>query len=353
VTPDQPPVTPDQPAVSPDQAGPARRRKPPANKTGLRSVFAALAANIGIAITKFAAFLITGSASMLAEAIHSFADSGNEALLLLGRSRSGRAPTKEHPFGFGQERYFYGFIVAVVLFTVGAAFSIYDGVHKITQPGPIDSPLVAFVVLGLALVLEIFSLRTAVRESKPVRGDHSWFWFIRRSKAPELPTILLEDSAAVVGLVFAAAGVGLTVLTGNDIWDGVGSIAIGTLLACVAVILAIEMKSLLIGESATAEVERAIVAALEDGTEVERVIHLRTVHIGPEELLVAAKIAVSGCDTAQAIAAGIDTAERRVRRAVPIAQVIYLEPDLYQASRADVTDPSVRTSPTLQPPGPA
>jgi cation diffusion facilitator family transporter len=316
-------------------------------------VFAALAANVGIAITKFIAFLITGSASMLAESIHSAADSGNEALLLLGRSRSERDATREHPFGFGQERYFYGFIVAVVLFTVGAVFSIYDGVHKIMHPGPIDSPAVALVVLGVALGMELFSLRTAVRESRPARGEHGWFWFIRRSKAPELPTILLEDSAAVVGLMFAAIGIGLAVITGNDVWDGVGSIAIGTLLACVAVILAIEMKSLLIGESATGETERAIVTALEDGPEVERVIHLRTVHIGPDELLVAAKIAVTRCQSAGEIAAGIDAAERRVRQAVPIAHVIYLEPDLYQASRADVTDPSIRTRPAPQPPGQA
>jgi cation diffusion facilitator family transporter len=336
--------------VTPEQS---RRRRPPRNTTGLRSVFAALAANVGIAITKFVAFLITGSASMLAESIHSVADSGNEALLLLGRSRSERTATREHPFGFGRERYFYGFIVAVVLFTVGAVFSIYDGTHKILQPGPIDSPIVALVVLAAAMGMELFSLRTAVRESRPARGEQSWFRFIRRSKAPELPTILLEDTAAVIGLMFAAAGVGLSEITGNDVWDGIGSIAIGTLLACVAVILAIEMKSLLIGESAGAETERAIVAALEAGAEVERVIHLRTVHIGPDELLVAAKIAVTRCQAAQEIVAGIDAAERRVRQAVPIAHVIYLEPDLYQASRADATDPSVRTSPAPRPPGQA
>ncbi|HEY1319302.1 MAG TPA: cation diffusion facilitator family transporter [Streptosporangiaceae bacterium] len=316
-------------------------------------MFAALAANVGIAITKFIAFLITGSASMLAESIHSVADSGNEALLLLGRSRSERAATREHPFGFGRERYFYGFIVAVVLFTVGAVFSIYDGAHKIMHPGPIDSPAVALVVLGVALGMELFSLRTVVRESRPARGEHSWFWFIRRSKSPELPTILLEDTAAVIGLMFAAAGVSLSVISGNDVWDGVGSIAIGSLLACVAVILAIEMKSLLIGESASAETERAILAALEAGPDVERVIHLRTVHIGPDELLVAAKIAVSRCKLAEDVAAGIDAAERRVREAVPIAHVIYLEPDLYQASRADATDPSVRTARAPQPPGQA
>jgi cation diffusion facilitator family transporter len=336
--------------VAPEQS---QRPGPPRNTTGLRSVFAALAANVGIAITKFVAFLITGSASMLAESIHSVADSGNEALLLLGRSRSERAATREHPFGFGRERYFYGFIVAVVLFTVGALFSIYDGIHKITHPGPIDSPVVALVVLGVALGMELFSLRTAVRESRPARGEHSWFWFIRRAKAPELPTILLEDTAAVIGLLFAAAGVGLSVITGNDVWDGIGSVAIGALLACVAVILAIEMKSLLIGESASAETERKIVAALEAGPDVERVIHLRTVHIGPDELLVAAKIAVSRCRSAQDITAGIDAAERRVRSAVPIAHVIYLEPDLYQASRADAADPSIRTARASQPPGQA
>jgi cation diffusion facilitator family transporter len=311
-------------------------------KTGLRSVLAALAANLGIATTKFIAFAFTGSASMLAEAIHSVADSGNEALLLLGRTRSARAPTSEHPFGFGRERYFYGFIVAVVLFTVGAAFSIYDGIHKIMQPEPISSPLVAFIVLAIALVMEMFSLRTAVSESNPARGQHSWIWFIRRSKAPELVTILLEDTAAVVGLIFAGAGVGLTVITGSDVWDGAGSIAIGALLGCVAAVLAVEMKSLLIGESASAETERAIVAALEDGQEVQRVIHLRTVHLGPENLLVAAKIGVPPAEPAAAIAAGIDAAEQRVRRAVPIATVIYLEPDVYQASRVDAGDPSVR-----------
>jgi cation diffusion facilitator family transporter len=332
-------------------SGPARHGQAPAS-LGLRAVLAALAANIGIAITKFVAFLFTGSASMLAESIHSIADSSNEALLLFGRSRSGRAPTREHPLGFGAERYFYGFIVAVVLFMVGAVFSIYDGIHKILQPTPIDSPVIAFVVLGAALVMEIFSLRTAVRESRPTRGAQSWFYFIRRSKAPELPTILLEDTAAVIGLIFAAAGVGLSEITGDDVWDGVGSIAIGTLLICVAVILATEMKSLLIGESAAADVERKIVTALENGPEVERVIHLRTVHIGPEELLVAAKIAVGRGDSAEMIAKGIDAAERRVRAAVPIAQVIYLEPDLYQASRADATDPSIRIRPAVTP-GPA
>jgi cation diffusion facilitator family transporter len=290
------------------------------------------------------AFLLTGSASLLAESVHSVADTANQVLLLLGRRQAARARTEEHPFGFGRERYFYGFIVAVLLFTVGAAFSVYEGVHKLSHPEPVRSPAIAFAVLAIAIVMESFSLRTAVRESRPARDGASWVTFIRRAKAPELPTILLEDVAALTGLAFATAGIGLAVLTGNDTWDAVGSLAIGALLACVALILAVEMKSLLIGESASAEVQRAIVAALEGGAEVERVIHMRTVHVGPDSLLVAAKIAVRPGDTAEVIAAGIDAAERRVRQAVPIARMIYLEPDLYRASRDDLTDPSVRSA---------
>jgi cation diffusion facilitator family transporter len=281
---------------------------------------------------------------MLAESVHSVADTANQALLLLGRSRAARAQTEEHPFGFGRERYFYAFVVAVVLFTGGAAFSVFEGIHKITHPEPVQSPAVAFAVLAIAVVLESLSLRTAVRESRRARGGHGWLAFIRRAKAPELPAVLLEDVAALAGLGFAAVGVGLAVITGNGVWDGVGSLAIGALLAGVAVILAVETKSLLIGESASAEVERAIVAALEAGAGVERVIHLRTLHMGPESLLVAAKIAVRGTDRADVVAAGIDAAERRVRSAVPIAEMIYLEPDLYESSRADAADPAVHAA---------
>jgi cation diffusion facilitator family transporter len=305
-------------------------------------VLAALGANLGIAATKFVAFAVTGSASMLAESVHSVADSVNQALLLLGRSRARQAQTEEHPFGFGRERYFYAFIVAVVLFTVGALFSLYEGIHKITHPDLVRSPVVAFIVLAIAISLEGFSLRTAVRESNSSRGRHSWTAFIRRAKAPELPAILLEDVAALTGLIFATAGVGLAVITGNGVWDGLGSLAISVLLGSVAAVLAVEMKSLLIGESASNEVERAIVTALENGPEVQCVIHLRTLHMGPESLLVAAKIAVRGADSAATLAAGIDAAERRVRTAVPIAEMIYLEPDLYRESRADVTDPAIR-----------
>src|ERR1700691_3098812 len=231
----------------------------------MRAVFAALAANLGIAITKFAAFLLTGSASMLAESVHSVADTGNEVLLLVGRDRSSRPPSDEHPFGFGRERYFYGFVVSVMLFTVGAAFSIYDGIHKIISPEKVHAPQVALGVLVLSAVLEGFSLRTGVKEANKVRGDRNWGAFIRRTKAPELPVVLLEDLAALIGLVFAFTGVALSALTHNGQWDGAGSLAIGILLATAAAILAVETKSLLIGESASAEVQRMIVAELEDG----------------------------------------------------------------------------------------
>jgi cation diffusion facilitator family transporter len=318
----------------------------------MRAVFAAFAANLGIALTKFAAFLVTGSASMLAESVHSVADAGNEVLLIIGRGRSRRPRSEEHPFGFGRERYFYGFVVSVMLFTVGATFSVYDGIHKILNPEPVRSPEVAFAVLALSAVLEAFSLRTGITEANRVRGGRNWGSFIRRTKAPELPVVLVEDLAALIGLAFAFAGIGLSVLTGDGRWDGAGSLAIGLLLAAAAAILAVETKSLLIGESASDDVERKIVAALEEGPEVVRVIHLRTVHLGPDTLLVTAKIAVPDSATAAQIAAGIDAAEKRVRAAVPIATTIYLEPDIYRPGRADQTDPSIRAVLRGRPPGP-
>jgi cation diffusion facilitator family transporter len=320
---------------------------------GKRAVIAALCANLGIALTKFVAFLITSSASMLAEAVHSVADSGNQALLLLGRSRAKQEETEEHQFGFGAERYFYAFIVALVLFVVGALFSVYEGIERIRHPATLTSPVVALAVLAIAIVLESFSLRTAVVESRSSRGRAGWRSFIRHAKAPELPAVLLEDVAALCGLGLAVLAVTLAAITHNDRWDGAGSLAIGVLLGTVAVVLAIEMKSLLIGESASFDVEAAIVGALEDGPEVVRVIHLRTLHVGPETLLVAAKIGVLHDNSAASVAAGIDAAERRIRAAVPIAALIFLEPDIYQEHRTDLTDPAVRAArrpPAEQPP---
>jgi len=307
----------------------------------VKAVIAALAANLGIAIAKFAAFLVTGSASMLAESVHSIADTGNEVLLLIGRGRSRRARTTEHPFGYDRERYFYAFVVAVMLFTVGAVFSIYDGVHKIVSGGELNSPYVAYAVLGLSMVLESFSLRTAIREANLVRGGRSWRQFVHLTKTPELPVVLLEDTAALIGLAFAFLGVLLSQLTGHDEWDGVGSVAVGLLLGCAAFIVGYETKSLLIGESASEEMSARIVAALEGGPERFVLIHLRTSHLGPETLLVAAKIGVAPDQTAANLAAGINAAEQRVRAAVPIAETIYLEPDIYRPGQEDPADPSV------------
>ncbi|GGK58469.1 transporter [Planomonospora parontospora subsp. parontospora] len=298
---------------------------------GTKAIIAALAANLSIAAAKFVAFVFTGSSAMLAEGIHSVADSGNQALLLLGGKRAARARTPEHPFGYGRERYFYAFVVAVVLFTIGALFSIYEGIHKLGAHERLESPQWAFGVLIFAIIAEAFSFRTAIKESNLVRGDQSWWAFIRRSKSPELPVIVLEDLGALLGLIFALFGVTMAVVTGDPIWDAIGTLMIGALLAVIAVILAVETKSLLIGEGAGPEVENRISAALESTPEVSRVIHMRTLHLGPEEILVAAKIAVENDDTASEIAKGIDEAEKRVRAAVPEARVIYLEPDLYRA----------------------
>jgi len=265
-------------------------------------------------------------------------------LLLLGRRRAAREETDEHQFGFGAERYFYAFIVALVLFTVGALFSGYEGIERIMHPGKLDSPVVALAVLLIAIGLEGFSLRTGVTESNRSRGRARWLSFIRHAKAPELPAVLLEDVAALTGLGLALIGVVLAWVTDDDRWDGAGSLGIGVLLACVAAILAVEMKSLLIGESASFDAQAAIVAAIEGGEDVERVIHLRTLHIGPETLLVAAKIGVSPGQTAASVVAGINAAERRVRAAVPIAELIFLEPDIYQPGRADPADPAVKAA---------
>jgi cation diffusion facilitator family transporter len=299
------------------------------NEGGTRAIVAALAANLGIAATKFVAFALTSSSSMLAESIHSLADSGNQGLLLLGGRRSRREATDEHPFGYGRERYIYAFIVAVVLFSVGGLFALYEGFHKVSHPEPIDSwQWVPVLVLIVAMGLESFSFRTAIKESNEVRGKQTWPEFIRRAKAPELPVVLLEDFAALIGLGLALLGVGLTLLTDDGVWDGIGTLAIGVLLVTVAIVLAVETKSLLLGEGASPADVAVIRSALEADNSVERVIHMRTLHLGPDELLVAAKIAVRHDDTAAEVARAIDAAEARVRDAVPIARVIYLEPDI-------------------------
>jgi cation diffusion facilitator family transporter len=297
---------------------------------GTRAIIAALSANLGIAVIKFVAFVLTGASSMLAEAVHSVVDSGNQGLLLVGARSAKRRADKDHPFGYGRERFVYAFLVGLMLFSAGGLFALYEGVEKIRHPHQLEDPIIAVVVLLVAIVLEGFSLRTAVAESRPHKGEDTWFGFIRHAKVPELPAVLLEDVAALTGLLFALVGVGLAELTGEPIWDGIGTCAIGALLITVAVILVIETKSLLLGESAAPGQVRAIEQAL-TGNGIERVIHLRTMHLGPEELLVGAKIAMRPSTDLVDVARTIDEAEVRVRAAVPSARVIYLEPDLDRA----------------------
>ncbi|BDZ42880.1 transporter [Paraoerskovia sediminicola] len=297
-----------------------------------KAIVAALAANLGIAVTKFGAYLLTGASSMLAEAVHSLADSGNQALLLLGGKQARREADERHPFGYGRERYIYAFIVSIVLFSVGGLFALYEAFHKWEHPEPIESwQWVPIVVLLAAIVMEGLSFRTAVKESNQIRGKQSWVSFVRTAKAPELPVVLLEDFGALIGLVLALGGVSMTLVTDDGRWDAAGTAGIGILLVLIAIVLALETKSLLLGESAT----KAHVAALEGalvGPGVPSVIHLKTLHLGPEELLVAAKVEVDVRESAAEIADAIDEAEARARAAVPLTLRIYLEPDLRDAA---------------------
>ena len=298
---------------------------------GRRAIIAAFLANLGIAIAKFVGFLFTGAASMVAESVHSVADAGNQGLLLLGGARARRKPTVTHPFGYGRERYFWAFVVALVLFSLGSLFAIVEGIEKLRHPHEVESVWWAIGILSVAIVLELFSFRTAIVEANRVRGGASWWSFIRHEKEPELPVVVLEDTGALVGLVVALAGVSLASLTGNPRFDALGSLTIGVLLGVIAIILIIDMKSLLIGEGAAPAMLADIVSALEAG-DVQRVIHIKTQYLGPDELLVAAKIALAPGATLETVAGAIDAAEARIRERVPVARIIYLEPDLDRAA---------------------
>jgi cation diffusion facilitator family transporter len=296
---------------------------------GTKAIIAAFLANLGIAITKFIAWAVSGSASMLAEGVHSLADSGNQLLLILGGRKAKKQADREHPFGYGRERYVYAFVVSIILFSVGGVFSIYEGIDKLQHPHELTNAWLPILVLVIAIVLESFSLRTAVKESNPLRGRQTWVQFVRRAKAPELPVVLLEDLAALVGLVFALLGVGLTVLTGNSTFDAIGTLAIGTLLIVVAIILGIETKSLLVGEGANESDLERIERAILGGREAERIIHMKTLYLGPDELLVAAKLGFAADQRLLEVAAATNVIERRIREAVPTARVIYIEPDVW------------------------
>lgn len=304
---------------------------------GKKAIVAAMAANGGIAVAKFVGAGITGSASMLAEAIHSVADTCNQGLLLFGQRQAAQEADDLHQFGYGRNRYFYSFVVALVLFTLGSLYALYEGVHKIQHPEELSSPIVAIGILGFAILLETFSFITAIKESRPLKGDASWWRFIRNSRHPELPVVLLEDAGALIGLILAFGAISMTMITDNPVWDGIGTLCIGILLGVIAVVLIVEMQSLLIGEGATANDDKVIREKLVDGSRIESVIHLRTQYLGPEELLVAAKIAIAPGLEITEIATAIDEAEARVREAVPAATVMYLEPDLYRTAPGNVS----------------
>jgi len=304
-----------------------------------RAIIAAFFANLGIAIAKFIGFVFTRSSSLLAEGVHSLADTGNQGLLLLGGRKAQKEPTAEHPFGFGRERYFWSFIVSMVLFTLGGLFAIFEGVEKLRHPHELESPGWAIAILLVATVLEALSLRTAIGESNSLRGDASWFNFIRRAKVPELPVVLLEDFGALIGLAIALCAVSLAAVTGEGSYDGWGSILIGILLCVIALFLSIEMKSLLIGESASLDDQETIRRAMLGGDDVRQLIHLRTEHLGPEELLVAAKVEFDPTMSIETLAASINELEVRVRSAMPSAHLIYIEPDL---ARSGVESPPSR-----------
>lgn len=293
-----------------------------------KAILAAFIANLGIAVAKFIGFLFTQSASLLAESVHSLADTGNQGILLLGGKRSRREATADFPFGFGRERYFWSFVVALVLFSLGSLFAVYEGIHKVQHPEPLENPTVAYLILGIAIVLEGFSLRTAVKESRESKGDLSWIQFLKRAKAPELPVVLLEDIGAECGLVIAVSAITLGEITGNAKWDGYGTLTIGLLLGVIACFLAVEMKGLLIGEAADPDMQRDIEAAIAEDRDVRNIIHLRTQHLGPEELLIAAKLDFADDLSVANLAAAVNRIEAEIRGMLPIAAVIYIEPDL-------------------------
>ncbi|MEP6481506.1 MAG: cation diffusion facilitator family transporter [Rhodoglobus sp.] len=301
---------------------------------GSKAIIAAMLANLGIALSKFVAFFFSGSSSMLAEAVHSLADTGNQLLLLRGGRKSKKQADSEHPFGYGRERYVYAFVVSIILFSVGGVFSLVEGIDKLQHPHPLEVPWLPILILVVAIVLESLSLRTAIRESNHTRGKQSWVQFVRRAKAPELPVVLLEDCAALLGLAFALLGVGLTIITGNSRWDAIGTLAIGVLLIVVALILGMETKSLLVGEGANPDDAVKIRDAINGQPDVEALIHIKTLYLGPDELLVAAKVAFAAKAKLVDVAKSINAVEAAIRAVVPSARVIYIEPDVYAPSGA-------------------
>lgn len=299
------------------------------NKSGqkLGALVAAFLANVGIAISKFIAFIVTGSASMLAEAIHSMADSSNQVLLYFGGREAKKSPTKEHPFGFGRAHFLYAFLVSIILFSLGGAFAIYEGIHKIIRPEMIESPVIAYVVLGIAVLLEGFALKTALHEARSFKPEsQDWWQFLRRTKSVNHIVLALEDSTALIGLSVAAIGITLTLTTGNPVWDGVASLVIGLLLATVALVLYREIRSLLIGESVSPRIGREMREIILGVEGVDKILDLKTIYTGPTEMLVTMEIEVSKNKTAKSIDSMVHEIEYGIRSTFSAAKLIYIEP---------------------------
>ena len=291
-----------------------------------KAILAAFIANAGISVAKFIGFIFTHSSALLAESVHSVADASNQLLLLMGVERSNRPASKKHPFGYGRERYFWSFVVAVVLFTAGAVFALYEGIEKLLHPEPISHYQWAIGILVFGLILEGFSLRTAIVEANKQRNDQTWREYITKSKKPELPVVVLEDTGAMLGLAFALIAVVLSKVTGDPIWDGIGTVSIGVLLAIIAIVLAKEMYSLLIGEGVTEKNRSLIYEAMNDSVSVSKIENLRTQHLGPEHILVGAQVVFDPALSVEEVCSAIEEIEVRVKAVVPDAHSVFVEP---------------------------
>lgn len=291
-------------------------------------VIVALLANLVVALAKLGVFAITGSSALLAESLHSFADSTNEVLLLYGARRSRQPADERHPFGHARYRYLYAFLVSLTVFWIGGVLAVLEGVSRLMADEAIVDPRWAFAVLGLAAVLDGWSLRTTLRSGRSAKGTLTWKQLVRQTKAPELIVVFLEDLGALIGIAIAFVGVGLAAVTGHGAWDAAASIAIGVLLMAIGLLVNRETRSLLLGESATDEVVAAIRDAIATTAGIQSVIDLRAIHLGPDDLVVAAGILVDPGLTAADVTRSIVAAERRVQDAVPFRTVIYLEPRL-------------------------
>jgi cation diffusion facilitator family transporter len=292
----------------------------------VRTILYALGANLAIAVAKTFAAVFTGSSAMVAEAIHSFADAGNQVLLLWGMKQAKKPPSPDYPLGWGKAVFFWSFVVALVLFSVGGMFSIYEGWHKLSQPEPLSFPWLAVGILVFGLIAETISLRACLAEISKVRGGRGlWRWF-RESRQSELVVILGEDLAALLGLALALLAVGITMLTGDPFWDALGSIAIGVVLVVVAAFIAIEIKGLLIGQSADPETEARLREFLLGRPDVEKIYRLLTLQLGTS-LMVAAKVKMKPADAAGLVAA-INRAEQAMRAEFPEIQWLFFEPDI-------------------------